>query len=127
MTGEAAGYKFVLNLLRPKIDEEGVIMPDEPKSDDLRAEVEGLLDCLQRGDTLASVHLARLIQADSKGALQPFAEALNARLVDHLNRYAELGVTDPYVTLEDEVYRLIRAAAVDWDGQPKMGRPGEEA
>ncbi len=102
-------------------------MPDEPRSTDLRVEVEGLLDCLQRGDTFASVHLARLIQADTKGALQPFAEALNARLVDHLNRYAELGVTDPYVTLEDEVYRLIQAAAVDWNGQPKTGRPGEEA
>jgi hypothetical protein len=102
-------------------------MSDESTEVDLREEVEGLLDCLTRGDTYASVHLARLIQADTKGALIPFAEALSARLSDHLNRYAELGVTDPYETLEDEVYKLIQAAAVDWNGQPKTGRPGEEA
>jgi hypothetical protein len=93
----------------------------------LRDEVEGLLDCLTRGDTQASVHLARLIQADTEGVFQPFAEALAARLCDHLNRYAELGVTDPHTTLEDEVYKLIRTAAIDWDGLPKRGRPGEEA
>lgn len=93
----------------------------------LREEVEGLFDCLTRGDTQASIHLARIIQTDTKGALQPFAEALTARLCDHLNRYAELGITDPHATLEDEVYRLIRIAAIDWDGLPKTGRPGEEA
>jgi len=99
----------------------------EELSINLREEVEALFDCLTQGDTRASVHLARIIRADSSGALQPFAEALTARLCDHLNRYAELGVTDPHVTLEDEVYRLIRTAAIDWDGLPKMGRPGEEA
>ncbi len=102
-------------------------MCDETMSINLRQEVEGLLDCLTRGDRQASVHLARLIQADSRGALQPFAEALGARLCDHLNRYAELGITDPYTCLEDEVYRLIRTAAVDWDHRPKTGRPGEES
>ena len=102
-------------------------MFDESTVVNLRDEVEGLLDCLTRGDTYASVHLARIIGADTKGTLQPFAEALSARLSDHLNRYAEMGETDPHVTLEDEVYRLIQAAAVDWNGQPKTGRPGEEA
>jgi hypothetical protein len=102
-------------------------MSDEPKPINLRDEVDGLLDCLTRGDTYASVHLARLIEADTKGALLSFAEALSARIADHLSRYAELGVTDPYETLEDEVYKLIQAAAVDWNGQPKTGRPGEEA
>ena len=102
-------------------------MSDQTSAIDLRDEVEGLLDCLTRGDTYASVHLARIIEADTKGTLQPFADALSARLSDHLNRYAELGETDPYVTLEDEVYRLIQAAAVDWNGKPKTGRPGEEA
>jgi hypothetical protein len=101
-------------------------MPDK-NSIDLREEAEGLFDCLTRGDTKASIHLSRLIQADTQGALQPFAEALAARLCDHLNRYAELGITDPHTTLEDEVYRLIRTAAIDWDGLPKTGRPGEEA
>jgi hypothetical protein len=48
-------------------------------------------------------------------------------LADHLSRYAELGVTDPYETLEDEVYQLIKSAAEDWDGTPKTGRSGEEA
>ena len=36
------------------------------------------------------MHLARVIQADTKGALHPFAEALIARLCDHLNRDAEI-------------------------------------
>lgn len=93
----------------------------------LREEVDAFCDCLLSGDPRASVHLARIIQADTRGALQPFAEALSARLCDHLNRYAELGITDPQTCLEDEVYRLIRTAAVDWDGLPKTGRPGEEA
>jgi hypothetical protein len=93
----------------------------------LREEVDGLFGCLTRGDPYASVHLARIIEADTKGTLQPFAEALNARLVDHLNRYAELGITNPYVALADEVYHLIQSAAVDWDRLPKTGRPGEEA
>ena len=102
-------------------------MTDEAPSINLRDEVESLFDCLTRGDPYASVHLARLVEADIKGALRPFAEALTARLCDHLNRYAELGETDPYVALEDEVYNLIQKAAVDWDKLPKTGRPGEEA
>jgi hypothetical protein len=93
----------------------------------LSQEVEALGDCLRRGDPEASVHLARLIQADTRGALQPYAEALSARVCDHLNRYAELGITDPHTCLADEVYRLMRTAALDWDGLPKTGRPGEEA
>jgi hypothetical protein len=93
----------------------------------LRQEIDALFDCINRGDTQASVHFARVIRADNRGALQPFAEALAARLCDHLNRLAELGETDPHTTLEDEVYRLIKTAAIDWDGLPKTGRPGEEA
>jgi hypothetical protein len=58
---------------------------------------------------------------------QPFAEALAARLRDHLHRWAELGVTDPELTLEDEVYELLKRAAIDWDRFPCNGRPGEEA
>jgi hypothetical protein len=102
-------------------------MADGERTVNLRAEIEGLLDCLDRGDNFASVHLARLIEADTHGALQPFAEALTARLCDHISRYAELGENDPYITLENEVYRLIRDAAVDWNGHPKTGRAGEEA
>jgi hypothetical protein len=102
-------------------------MSNEAPSFNLRDEVEGLFDCLNRGDPYASVHLARLVEADTKGTLRPFAEALTARLCDHLNRYAELGVSDPYVALEDEVYNLAQKAAVDWNGMPKSGRPGEEA
>lgn len=102
-------------------------MSSDTSLTNLRAEIEALLNCLAKGDKLASVHLARLIEADTKGALVPFAEALTARLCDHLSRYAELGETDPYVTLEDEVYKLIHAAAVDWNGKPKTGRAGEEA
>lgn len=101
-------------------------MPDETTIN-LREEIDALFDCMSRSDTQASVHLARIIRADNRGSLQPFAEALAARLTDHLNRYAEMGETDPHVTLEDEVYRLIKTAAIDWDGLPKTGRPGEEA
>jgi hypothetical protein len=93
----------------------------------LRQEIDALFECINYGDRQASVHLARIIQADTQGTLQPFAEALAARLCDHLNRLAELGETDPYATLENEVYRLLKTAAIDWDGQPKTGRPGEEA
>ena len=39
---------------------------------------------------------------------------------------SEIGVNDPYTTLEDEVYALLQAAAIDWDGIPRPGRPGEE-
>ncbi len=102
-------------------------MTQDDNSIDLRAELEALFRCITEGDTQASVHLARVIEADTKGAFQPFAEVLTARLCDHLDRYAELGVTDSRETLEDEVYNLIRNAAVDWDGLPKSGRPGEEA
>jgi hypothetical protein len=87
----------------------------------LRDEVEGLLDCLLRGDNHASVHLARIFEADTRGVFRPFAEVLSARLCDHLSRYAEIGVTDPYVALEDEVYRLIQAGAVDWDRIARAG------
>lgn len=93
-------------------------MSDEAPSINVRDEIEALVDCLARGDAHASVHLARLVEADARGALRPFAEALAARLCDHLNRYAELGESDPYVALEDEVYNLIQKAAVDWDKLP---------
>lgn len=93
----------------------------------LRTEIEGLYECLVRGDKQASVHLARLLEYDTRGALQPFAEALSARLSDHLNRYAELGITDPNRTLEDEVYGLLKNTAIDWNGLRRTGRPGEEA
>lgn len=98
-------------------------MYNEPTPVNLRNETEGLVDCLTRGDPYASVHLARLIEADFGGALRPFAEVLAARLCDHLSRYAEIGVTDPYIALEDEVYQLIQAGALDWDKIPRNGRP----
>jgi hypothetical protein len=94
---------------------------------DLKAEAEALVEALQKGDICASHHLARLIEADTMGCLRPFAEALAARLCDHLNRYAETGICDAQEALEDEVYRLFQLAAIDWDGLPCAGRPGEEA
>jgi hypothetical protein len=101
-------------------------MLDEPTIN-LRQEIDALFDCIARGDPQGSIHLARVIQADIKGTLHPFSEALTARLCDHLNRYAEMGQVNPYTTLTDEMYRLIKTAAIDWDGWPKTGRPGEEA
>jgi hypothetical protein len=102
-------------------------MSDEAMPINLRDELEGLYDCMICDDIHASVHLARLVEADVKGVLRPFAEALAARLCDHLNRYAEIGVTDPYTALEDEVHNLMQKAAIDWDKIPKTGRLGEEA
>jgi hypothetical protein len=102
-------------------------MGPESESIDLRAETDGLLDCLRRGDGRASIHLARLFVADTGGALQPFADVLAARLADHLSRYAETGVTDSWTALEDEVYGLLQAASIDWTAAPEEGRPGEEA
>ncbi len=93
----------------------------------LQEETEKLLDCMRKGDPCASIHLARLIEGDTQGVFQPFAEALAARLRDHLHRFAELNVTDPDVTLDDEVYQLQKLAAVDWDRIPGHGRPGEGA
>lgn len=102
-------------------------MSAEAAKIDLHQEAEHLAAYLEEGDPCASIHLARLIEADVKGALRPFAEALTARLWDHLKRYAELGITDPDETLTGEVYDLLQRAAVDWDHIPCGGRPGEEA
>ena len=82
---------------------------------------------LEAGDPCASHHLARIIESDERGAFQPFADALAARLKDYLARWAELGETDHQVTLGDEVYNLLKSASIDWDGLPHPGRPGEEA
>jgi hypothetical protein len=94
---------------------------------DLKAEAEALAVELSQGNPCASMHLARLIEVDTRGAFYPFAEALAARLRNHLERWAELGVTDPEITLAEEVYHLLKLAAIDWDGLPCNGRPGEEA
>lgn len=102
-------------------------MDSERDTHDLEVETAALLDCIRRGDPQASLHLARLFVADRRGALQPFADALAARLADHLSRYAETGVTDSWTALEDEVYGLMQAASIDWERIPRTGRPGEEA
>jgi hypothetical protein len=77
-------------------------------------EAELLASHLQDGDMAASKNLARLIQADDSGVFHPFAEALTARLQDHLARWAELGHVDPHLSLEDEVYSLLKNASFDW-------------
>lgn len=94
---------------------------------DLETEAKALVMDLSRGDPCASMHLARLIEVDTKGVFYPFAEALAARLRDYLDRWAELGITDPEITLEEDVYHLLKLTAVDWDGLPCTGRPGEES
>jgi len=92
----------------------------------LAEEAETLIAYLKAGDPCASNCLARLIGADYKGALRPFAQALAARLREHLQRLAELDVTDPEETLDDEVYDILKTAAIDWDGLPCTGIPGTE-
>ena len=89
-------------------------MPDQDDRIDPRSEAAALIDCMERGDARASVHLARLMSADTRGTLQPFADALAARLADHLSRYAELGVSDSWTALKDEVYGLMQSASIDW-------------
>ena len=100
-------------------------MPDAPPKIDLEREAQALLACIKRGDPQASVHLARLFVADRNSSLQPFAEVLAARLSDHLSRYAEIGVTDSWTALEDEVYGLMQAASIDWAKIPGFGERGE--
>ncbi len=102
-------------------------MPVEKPAIDVKEEAAALTEYLVNGDPCSSICLARLIEADQRGAFRPFAEALAARLRDHLHRWAELGVTDPEQTLDDEVYQLLKRAAADWDGFPCEGRDGEEA
>jgi hypothetical protein len=82
---------------------------------DIDEEAAQLVAYMKAGDPCASVCLARLLEADHQGVFWPFAEALAARLRDHLHRWAELGVTDPEQTLAEDVYQLVKRAAVDWD------------
>jgi hypothetical protein len=89
-------------------------------------EAELLADHMQDGNVNASKNLARLIQADETGVFQPFAEALTARLQDHLARWAELGQVDPHMSLEDEVYSMLKSASMDWDGRNHTGRFNED-
>ena len=93
---------------------------------DVKQEAEGLVNCLARGDTEASIHFARVVESDTKGALRPFAQALCARLCNHLVRYAGVGIEDPRMALEKEVYNLIKIAAIDWDETHRSGKRGEE-
>ncbi len=110
-------------------------MAPEPKSSevgfedptiDVKQEAEGLVHCLARGDTEASLHFARVVEFDTKGALRPFAQALCARLCNHLVRYAGVGIADPRMALEKQVYDLIKIAAIDWDATHRSGRRGKE-
>jgi hypothetical protein len=97
---------------------------DDPTID-TQQEAEGLVDCLARGDIEASIHFARVVESDTKEALRPFAQALYARLCDHLIRYAAVGIADPREALENEVYHLIKIAAIDWDENHGPGSRGE--
>ncbi len=99
----------------------------EDSTFDVKQEAEGLVNCLARGDTEASVHFARVVESDTKGALRPFAHALCARLCNHLIRYAGVGIDDPRMALENEVYHLIKIAAIDWDATHRSGGQDEEA
>lgn len=97
---------------------------------DVQAEVEALAEDIANANPHASVHLARIIEADERGLFRPFAEAVGARLLDHVVRCCELcakGVPLTEIDIQEETYQLIRASAIDWDGLPASGRPGEEA
>ncbi|MCB0163113.1 MAG: hypothetical protein KDI79_02730 [Anaerolineae bacterium] len=91
-------------------------MISEPERIDIKTETAALAHELGNGSPQASHHLARLIEADTTGVFQPFAQALAARLREVMERWGQLGVTDPEITLEDEIYHLLKETAVDWDG-----------
>ena len=92
----------------------------------VKDEAEALASTLSQGNPEASRHLARLIEPDTKGAFQPFAEALVARLCNYMGKCPELGDLYPNEILEDAVYHLLRVTAHDWDGLPHTEEPGEE-
>jgi hypothetical protein len=91
---------------------------------DLAAEAEALAHDIAAGDAHASIHLARLLEADAKSTLQPFTQALAEELRAHLWRWAERGVTDPEVAVPRDVYEFVRAAAAALLGPGR--RPGGE-
>jgi hypothetical protein len=93
---------------------------------DLHQETKELIDCLSKGDVEASTHLARLVEADRMDTLGPFAHVLCARLCDHLQRYAALGIVDPVKALKDDLYDLIKSAARDLDSLHRSKHPAEE-
>ena len=101
-------------------------MSDQDGRIDPRKEAAALIECMERGDSRASVHLARLMSVDTHGTLQPFADVLAARLSDHLSRYSELGVADSWTALEDEVYGLMQAASIDWGQTPATDSKRED-
>ncbi|UCF69287.1 MAG: hypothetical protein JSV80_08430 [Acidobacteriota bacterium] len=104
------------------------MLPDE-KGLDIAAEAKALAEAIVRGDPRASVHLARLIEADHKGIFRPFAEAMGARIKDHVVRCCQLcaeGTPVEDLDIQDETYHLMKMSAIDWDGLPAKGRPGEE-
>jgi hypothetical protein len=92
----------------------------------VKDEAEALASTLSQGNPEASRHLARLIEADTRGAFQPFAEALVARLCNYMGKCPELGDLDPDEILEDAVYHLLKVTAHDWDGLPHTEELGEE-
>ncbi|MCB0192611.1 MAG: hypothetical protein KDJ65_11765 [Anaerolineae bacterium] len=94
---------------------------------DVRSMTDDLAQDIISGNSQASRTLAKLIEADTQGVFQPFAEAFAARLSDHIKRWVELGVPEANVALDEAVYQLLKMTAIDWDGYPSTGRPGEES
>jgi len=97
---------------------------------DIELEVDAMAEDIRQGLPHASVHLARLIEADERGVFRPYAQAVGARLRDYVARGCELcrkGARLDDIDFQDEAYGLMRLGAIDWDEIPCAGRPGEEA
>ncbi|MCB0210809.1 MAG: hypothetical protein KDJ52_15835 [Anaerolineae bacterium] len=94
---------------------------------DVQSMTNALAQDIISGNPAASHTLAKLIEADTQGVFQPFAQAFAARLSDHIRRWVELGVPEADVALDEAIYQLLKITAIDWDGYPSTGRPGEES
>jgi hypothetical protein len=95
---------------------------------DVEREARALASDLAAGNPHASVHLARLIEADTGHALQPFAQALAAQVLDLLalwRRRRRQGIADLGTAVDDGMYKALRLAAADWDGFPCSEPDGE--
>jgi hypothetical protein len=81
----------------------------------LQQEAAALVDCLAAGHHYASVHLARLIEADTNDALRSFAAELGAQVRTFLQQANKNKKSvDRLAQLDLELYGLMLMAAKNW-------------
>lgn len=81
----------------------------------LQQEAAALADCLVAGHHYASVHLARLIKADTNDTLRPLAAELGAQVRTFLQQANNLKKSeDRLAQLDIMLYELMLKAAENW-------------